>query len=91
MRRVLCAFSLLSLVLVSWMPFSQAQEDDKGRMQRIDFGNSYVKGQTIKPGAVYLMHRKKSDISSMLKERTSYKEEILEDARFHENMKTKDR
>lgn len=47
-------------------------------MNRIDFGNSYIMGQSIKSGAVYLMHRKKSDISSMLKSRENYRDEILE-------------
>lgn len=48
-------------------------------MERIDFGNSYILGQSIKSGAVYLLHRKKSDIKSMLKTREEYREEILED------------
>ena len=48
-------------------------------MERIDFGNSYILGQSIKSGAVYLLHRKKSDIKSMLKTREDYREEILED------------
>ncbi len=47
--------------------------------KRIDFGNSYIMGQSIKSGAVYLMHRKKSDIKSMLKSREHYRNEILED------------
>ena len=48
-------------------------------MERIDFGNSYILGQSIKSGAVYLLHRKKSDIKSMLKTRENYRKEILED------------
>jgi len=48
-------------------------------MERIDFGNSYILGQSIKSGAVYLLHRKKSDIKSMLKIRENYRQEILED------------
>ena len=48
-------------------------------MERIDFGNSYILGQSIKSGAVYLLHRKKSDIKSMLKTREEYRKEILED------------
>ena len=47
--------------------------------QRIDFGNAYIMGQSIKSGAVYLLHRKKSDIDSMLKVRTDYRKEITED------------
>jgi len=47
--------------------------------QRIDFGNAYIMGQSIKSGAVYLLHRKQSDIKSMLKLRTNYRLEIKED------------
>ena len=47
--------------------------------QRIDFGNSYIMGQSIKSGAVYLMHRKQNEIKSMLDYRTDYRDEILED------------
>ena len=53
-------------------------EGENGLMQRIDFGNSYIMGQTIQSGAVYLLQRKKSDIKSMLKAREDYREEILE-------------
>ena len=52
-------------------------------MERIDFGNSYILGQSIKSGAVYLLHRKKSNIKSMLKTREEYREEILEDFRVN--------
>jgi hypothetical protein len=48
-------------------------------MNRIDFGNAYIMGQSLKSGAVYLMHRKQSDIKSMLKIREDYRDEILED------------
>jgi hypothetical protein len=48
-------------------------------LNRIDFGNSYIMGQSIKSGAVYLLQRKKSEINSMLKYRTDYRSEILED------------
>jgi hypothetical protein len=47
--------------------------------QRIDFGNAHIMGQSIKSGAVYLMHRKKSDINSMLKVRQNYRVEIKEE------------
>jgi hypothetical protein len=46
---------------------------------RIDFGNAYIMGQSIKSGSVYLLHRKKSDINSMLKVRKDFREEIIED------------
>ena len=66
---------------------TQAQSTDKQKGKnealesRIDFGNSYILGQTIKSGAVYLLQRKKSEIKSMLEPRKDYREEILED--FH--------
>ena len=50
-----------------------------GLQQRIDFGNAYIMGQSIKSGAVYLLHRKQSDIKSMLEYRENYRQEILED------------
>lgn len=59
-------------------PTAEGKSEDQ-LMQRIDFGNSYIMGQTIKSGAVYLLQRKKSDIKSMLKVREDYREEILED------------
>jgi len=49
-----------------------------GLQRRIDFGNSYILGQSIKSGAVYLLHRKKSEIKSMLHYRENYRDEILE-------------
>ncbi len=58
---------------------SSSNSPQKEQLQdRIDFGNSYIMGQSIKSGAVYLMHRKKSDIKSMLKSRENYRKEILE-------------
>lgn len=50
--------------------------------QRIDFSNAHIMGQSIKSGAVYLMHRKKSDIDSMLKVRQDYRAEIKEEYRI---------
>lgn len=47
-------------------------------LTRIDFGNSYITGQTLKSGAVYLLQRKKSDVKTMLKYREDYRKEILE-------------
>ena len=63
--------------------WTQSQSDQKsgsaGLQQRIDFGNAYIMGQSIKSGAVYLLHRKQSDIKSMLQYREDYRQEILED------------
>jgi hypothetical protein len=63
--------------------------------QRIDFGNAHIMGQSIKSGAVYLMHRKKSEIDSMLKVRQNYRAEIkeeygLENTALDENEKQMD-
>jgi hypothetical protein len=54
-------------------------KETSGLQQRIDFGNAYIMGQSIKSGSVYLLHRKKSDIDSMLKIRTDFRKEIIED------------
>jgi hypothetical protein len=63
--------------------WTQSQNDKKSGtnklQQRIDFGNAYIMGQSIKSGAVYLLHRKQSDIKSMLQYREDYRQEILED------------
>jgi len=55
-----------------------AKDSPESRTNRIDFGNTYIIGQTIKSGAVYLLQRKKSEIKSMLKYRQDYREEILD-------------
>lgn len=53
--------------------------ESKGLQQRIDFGNAYILGQSIKSGAVYLLHRKQSELKGMLEVRQDYREEIMED------------
>lgn len=58
---------------------AKASAAPKGLQQRIDFGNAQILGQSIKSGAVYLMHRKKSDIKNMLEVRQNYRVEIKED------------
>ncbi len=55
------------------------QGDKTELLERIDFGNAFIMGQTIKSGAVYLLKRKKSEIKSMLKKREHFREEIMED------------
>lgn len=55
-----------------------AKDTSELRTNRIDFGNTYIIGQTIKSGAVYLLQRKKSEIKSMLKYREDYRNEILD-------------
>ncbi len=73
-------FLLLLAASPSWAEDkSAAAPSTKGLQQRIDFGNAHILGQSIKSGAVYLMHRKKSDIRSMLEVRQHYRNEIKED------------
>ncbi len=81
----------LSLVILGHHPdtvLAEGQEAGDGQpeklQQRIDFGNSYILGQSIKSGAVYLLHRKNSEIKSMLQLRENYREEILENVTFGE-------
>lgn len=75
----LLLFSQLLAPNTSLAEETSAESPQKDQlMKRIDFGNSYIMGQSIKSGAVYLMHRKKSDIKSMLKSRENYRKEILE-------------
>lgn len=84
---------LLSLIAVypvnSAFAEKEKKEDksNKKLVDRIDFGNSYIMGQSIKSGAVYLMQRKQSDIKSMLDYRKDYREEILEDFKIGKEKK----
>ena len=84
---LLLYFSLVACLLIvpgitnkGWAK-SQAEQKagSNSLQQRIDFGNAYIMGQSIKSGAVYLLHRKQSDIDSMLQVRENYRQEILED------------
>ena len=77
---------ILIVMLLSIDPsdlHAEGQKDaataQKGLQQRIDFGNAHILGQSIKSGAVYLMHRKKSDIKNMLEVRQHYRNEIREE------------
>jgi len=74
---------ILTIAGSSSVGWAQGQSSSKsttaGLQQRIDFGNSYIMGQSIKSGAVYLLHRKQSEINSMLQYRKEYRQEILED------------
>jgi hypothetical protein len=58
-------------------------------LTRIDFGNSYITGQTLKSGAVYLLQRKKNEIKSMLKYRENYRREIIDAYNLSETAKNK--
>lgn len=69
---------VVPITLALWVSVATASEEDSPT-NKIDFGNSYVQGQSIKSGAVYLMNRKKNEIQSMLKKRTSYRSDILDE------------
>ena len=72
---------LLSVcVQVSAQDSLGAEKEKTAALQkRIDFGNSYIMGQSIKSGSVYLLNRKRNKISSMLKVRRDFRKEIMED------------
>ena len=44
---------------------------------RVEFDGRLVHGQTAKSGAIYLFARKRSELKSMVEERTNYRKEIL--------------
>lgn len=83
----------LTALILLFFSASMLMADGKGEsrpagkelQQRIDFGNVQILGQSIKSGAVYLMHRKQSDIRNMIKVRQDYRAEIKEDFGFEEN------
>ncbi|MCA9665871.1 MAG: hypothetical protein KC503_09795 [Myxococcales bacterium] len=47
------------------------------RGARVEFDGRLVQGQTAKSGAIYLFARKRSELRSMVKERRSYRREIV--------------
>jgi hypothetical protein len=89
MHKRLCSVGkdlLIVTLILLLIPFVVSAQDEappapeqKGLQQRIDFGNAQILGQSIKSGAVYLMHRKKSDIKNMLEVRQNYRNEIIEE------------
>lgn len=82
-RFMALVFALLFLLSAASTANSEEKgpkgSQDNGLQQRIDFGNAYILGQSIKSGAVYLLHRKQSDIKGMLEVRQNYRKEIMED------------
>jgi len=83
---------LATVALGAFITDAQAEEATGKKeklMSRIDFGNSYIMGQTIKSGAVYLLQRKKSEIKSMLQHRSDYRKEILENFQVAESSEKK--
>jgi hypothetical protein len=47
------------------------------RGTRLEFDGRLVQGQTARSGAVYLFERARSDLRSMVRERQSYRDEIV--------------
>jgi len=48
-----------------------------GGRSRVDFDAMQIKGQTTKAGEVQILERKDSELKSMVKRRTSFREEII--------------
>ena len=77
---IMCLLVVIGSTAKGWPQSQNSQTPGStGLQQRIDFGNAYIMGQSIQSGAVYLLHRKQSDIKSMLQFREDYRQEILED------------
>lgn len=68
---------LTLLSTASKSAFGQTEDDEQ--QSRIDFGNAFIQGQSIRSGAVYLTNRRKSKIESLLKTRIDYRYEIVKD------------
>lgn len=47
------------------------------RGQRLEFDGRLVQGQTARSGAVYLFERSRSELRSMVRERQTYRDEIV--------------
>jgi hypothetical protein len=82
--KIIVAFLLISLATAVFTVAEEKKQAPVARTgntdrleRRIDFGNSYILGQSIKSGAVYLLHRKRSEIKSMLKYREDYRKELM--------------
>ncbi len=69
-----------TFVLLMFFPLVvNAQGEAEQQQSRIDFGNAYIQGQSVKSGAVYLTNRRKSKVKSLLKTRKDYRYEIVKD------------
>jgi hypothetical protein len=59
---------------------SSGGQVDPGALRRggrVEFDGRLVQGQTAKSGAIYLFARKKTELKSMVDERSSYRKEVL--------------
>ena len=58
-------------------PEPQVDPGSLRRGGRVEFDGRLVQGQTAKSGAIYLFARKRSELRSMVQERTEYRKEML--------------
>lgn len=62
-------------------PAAGAKEDEEGRSlqrgERVEFDARLIQGQTAKAGAVYLFARVPTNLKSMVRERTTFREKIV--------------
>ncbi len=58
-------------------PAPAPSPDNLRRGGRVEFDGRLVQGQTAKSGAIYLFARQRTDLQSMVRERTNYRKEIL--------------
>lgn len=54
------------------------EERDLKRGERVEFDGRLIEGQTAASGAIYLFERLPSELRSMVRERQSYRREVLE-------------
>lgn len=61
-------------------PAANKAEDERElrRGERVEFDGRLIEGQTAASGAIYLFERLPSELRSMVAERRSYRQEILE-------------
>ncbi len=86
LKRMCLIVFFIELIFGSPTAYAAETKDAKAKeapapdelLTRIDFGNSYVTGQALKSGAIYLLQRKKNQVKSMLTYRENYRKEILE-------------
>lgn len=80
-HRAYCIITMITVAALACAASNSAFGQNEGDEQqsRIDFGNAYIQGQSIKSGAVYLTNRRKSKIESLLKTRKDYRYEIVKD------------
>ena len=72
---LLGVFAVPTAVFAQEAPAPQALK--RRGTTRIEFDPRAVEGQTKKAGAIYLFQRKDAEIKSLVKRRTSFREEIL--------------